>query len=173
MGLTVRGKGTGTLILGQATGAITLLVNPTVSASQTLAVTTADLLTVGAVIVPQYVYINVPITLHASKVYYHLHTFRDAMKLVDGDWVGDVAQAITGTIVKAASTTAPDAGTTPCITAGTLNLNTTASTIQNIIASFTATVADRTFAVGTRCALVVSGALTSGSGMLSLKFQRV
>ncbi len=147
--------------------------NLTIATAKTLAVTDADALTVGALKVPQHVWMNMPITLHASKVYYHIHTFRHAMKLVDGDWVGDVAQAITGTIVKASSTTAPSASTTPCTTADQINLNTTASTIQNIIASFTVTVADRTFAVGDRCAFVTNAALTSGSGMLSLKFQYV
>lgn len=112
------------------------------------------------------------IPAHASKTIYNLFIANGA------DWevlgikvVPDVAQGgtLTGTFVKAASTTAPAAATTP-LHSGTANFNGTAHTVQSL--TLTETAADLLIDDGQRIGLVLSAALSTGSARVSILLGR-
>lgn len=139
-----------------------------------LALGTADTLTVGGVIVPQYMpLVNETISLHASKVTFNLFVAREAVEVVNIDYVPDIAQggALTATVVKCTGTATPASATTPMHTANGINLNATAHTVQPITLSVTT--ADLRLAVGERIGLVLSGAMTVGSGHISIRGKRI
>lgn len=171
IGLTVAGKGSGTLTLGQATGAISLLVNPTVAASQTLAVTTADNLTVGGIIVPQHIEVAMQIPKIAADTVYNAFIALRGYTVTGVSYVPTIAQggAMTVTPVKATSTSAPSAGTTPLLTAA-FDGNATAHTVQN--GTLTATGADLILAAGDRLGVVLSTASTVGQGLIVFSLKR-
>ncbi len=142
--------------------------------SSTVAVSTADALTVGGIIVPQGMpLVNETISLHASKVTFNLFVAREAVEITHIDYVPDIAQggALTSTVVKCTGTATPASATTPMHTANAINLNGTAHTVQPITLS--ATVADLRLAAGERIGLVHSGAMTVGSGHLSIRGKRI
>jgi len=106
---------------------------------------------------------------HASKTVYNLFTADQIYTVKSIRYVPDVVQgsALTATAVKATSTATPASGTTPLHTANGINCNATAHTVQSI--TLTTTTADLTLAAGDRIGLVLSGALSTGSGCLSIR----
>lgn len=111
-----------------------------------------------------------PVTLHASKVIHNVFVARQGYIVTAIDWVSDIAQAVTGTVVKATGTATPAIGTTPMHTANTLSCNTTAHTVQSI--ALTATAANLALVAGDRIALVLNTALTTGSGVLVIRMTK-
>lgn len=118
------------------------------------------------------VVITVPISLHASKVTYNLFVARRGYTITSIDYTPDTAQggALTATVVKAITTAAPASGTTPMHIAAAINLNGTANTVQPI--TVTTTAADLVLASGNRIGLVLSGAMTTGSGIVTIRMSR-
>jgi len=114
--------------------------------------------------------INIPISLHASKT---IHTLLVALRnctIKSIRYTPDVAQggALTACVCKATGTATPATGTTPMQSSVTgINLNGAAHTVQTI--ALTATTADLALVAGQRAALVLSGAMTVGSGLLTLR----
>lgn len=111
-----------------------------------------------------------PVTLHASKVIHNIFYAKRAYTVTSITWVGDIAQAITGTVVKATGTATPASATTPMHTAAGVVCNTTAHT--PLVITPTATAADLVLAAGDRIALVLGAALTTGSGLLVIRMTR-
>ena len=144
-----------------------------IASTTSLSVTTADLLTVGGIIVPPYEEITIPISLHASKVTYNLFVAREAWQVINIDYTPDIAQggALTATVVKAVTTATPASATTPMHTANGIDLNGTAHTVQPITLS--STTADLQLATGNRIGLVLSGAMTVGSGNVTIRMKRI
>lgn len=116
--------------------------------------------------------ISVPVNLHASKLIHNLVTLRASYTVQSVDYVPDTAQgsALTATVVKATGTAAPAAGTTPLHAAGGINLNGAAHTVQSM--TLTATAADLALVAGERIGIVLSGAMTTGSGNVSIRLRR-
>lgn len=106
---------------------------------------------------------------HASKTVYNLFTADQAYTVKSIRFTPDVVQggALTATAVKATGTATPASGTTPLHAAAGINLNATAHTVQSI--TLTATTADLSLAAGDRIGLVLSAALSTGSGCLSIR----
>jgi hypothetical protein len=119
------------------------------------------------------VQVSYPIALHASKVIFNLLTAREALQVLSIDYTPDIAQggALTATVVKATGTNTPASATTPMHTAAAINLNGTAHTVQSITLS--ATGADLILAAGDRIGFVESGAMTTGSGNVSIRMKRL
>lgn len=117
--------------------------------------------------------ISVSVPLHATKTVFNLFTAREALRVLSIDYVPDIAQggALTATVVKATGTDTPASGTTPMHAAAAINLNGTAHTVQSI--ALTATVADLTLAAGERIGFVESGAMTVGSGVVTIRAKRL
>lgn len=166
---------TGNVALGNnaAADTLTITADTTVATGGAVAITDADVLTVGGVIVPQEMVLSIPIGLHATKTEYNLFVARDAWQVVHMDYTPDIAQggALTATIVKAVGTATPANGTTPMHTANAIDLNGTAHTVQPI--TNTATGADLVLAAGNRIGLDLSGAMTVGSGLVTIHMKRV
>jgi len=114
--------------------------------------------------------VTVPISLHASKTVYNVFYAKRGYTVTSIDWVSDIAQAITGTVVKASGTATPASGTTPMHTAAAVVINTTAHTVLAI--TLTATTANLVLAAGDRIGFVLSGALTTGSGTLIIRMKK-
>jgi hypothetical protein len=152
------------------TGGTNLL---TLAASDTLAITTADLLTVGGVIVPQFGYIAARVGPHASVTEYDLFVAPRALQVTRIDVVPSTLQggALTATIVKAVGTDTPVKTTTPMHTADAINLNTGAYTVQNI--TLTVTTADLQLAAGNRISIDYSAALTAGHAAVTISFKYI
>lgn len=155
------------------TPAATFAAGATVSASQTLAVTTADKATVGGVILPQEIEITGVIMPHASLTEYNLFTATLAYQVTAIRIVPNLAQggALTATICKVASTSTPVKTTTPMHTADAIDLNATAHTVQTI--TLTVTTADLQLAAGNRIGIDLSAALTTGSATWSIRMKRI
>lgn len=113
------------------------------------------------------------IPLHASKTLYNIFTAREALQVLSIDYTPDTAQggALTATVVKAVSTTAPASGTTPMCSAGAIDLNGTAHTVQSI--TLTSTADDLVLAAGNRIGFVESAAMTTGSGNVTIRMKRL
>ena len=113
------------------------------------------------------------IPLHASKVIYNILVARRGYQITSIDYTPDTAQggALTATVVKAVGTATPASATTPMHTAAGINLNGTAHTVYPITLS--ATVANLQLAAGNRMAIVLSGAMTTGSGNLSIRMKKI
>lgn len=118
------------------------------------------------------VVITVPIMPHASKTVYNIFVARRGYTITSIDWTPDVAQgsALTATVVKAIGTATPASATTPMHSAGSINCNGTAHTVQSI--TLTGTAADLVLAAGNRIGFVLSGALSTGSGVLTIRMSR-
>ena len=110
------------------------------------------------------------VDLHASKTYYNVFYAKRGYTVTSIDWVSDIAQAITGTVVKATGTAVPAVGTTPMHTANGVLINTTASTVLPI--TLTGTSANLVLAAGDRIGFVLNAALTTGSGLLTIRMTR-
>lgn len=140
----------------------------TLATGDTLAVTSADKLTLGGVIVPAIMYWNFQIKPFATVTEYDLAVIKRAIQVVSIDVVPSTLQggALTATIVKASGTSAPANGTTPLHTANSINLNTGAYTNQSV--TLTATTADLIFAAGDRLGIDFSAAYTAGHAALTV-----
>lgn len=117
--------------------------------------------------------ITIPINLHASKTIHNLFVARQGYRVTSIDYTPDVVQgsAVTATVVKAIGTATPASGTTPMHAAGTINTNATVHTVQSM--TLTGTAADLVLAAGNRIALVLSGAMTAGSGNVTIRMTKV
>lgn len=134
----------------------------------------ADTVTSGGVIIPNGVpLVELNVGLHASKVIYNAFVARDAWQVTHIDYTPDIAagSALTATAVKATGTATPASATTPLHIAGAINLNASAHTVQPITLSVTT--ADLQLAAGDRIGLVLSGAMGTGSGLLSIRGKRI
>lgn len=118
------------------------------------------------------VVITVPVSLHASKVIHNLFVARRGYTVTSIDYTPDIAQggALTATVVKAIGTATPASATTPMHIAAAINLNAAAHTVQPI--TVTTTAADLVLAAGNRIGLVLSGAMTVGSGTVTIRMTR-
>lgn len=139
----------------------------TFSAAQTfgstVAVSTADALTNGGVIVPTVEPVRFTIMPHATQTTYTIFNNRAVGWTVVGiTVVPDLAQggALTATLVKATVNAAPASGTTPLHTANAIDCNATANTSQVI--TLTATGADLVLAATDKIGIVFNAALTTG-----------
>ena len=112
------------------------------------------------------------IPTHASRTVYNVFTATRGFTVVGAYYVPDVAQgsAVTATVVKATGTATPASGTTPITTAGNVNMNGTAHTVQTLTLS--STPADLVLAATNRIGVVLSGALSTGAGHLTLRLKR-
>lgn len=144
-----------------------------IASTTSLSVTTADLLTVGTVIIAQNSVITIPISLHATKVIYNLFVAREAWQVVNLEYTPDIAQggALTATLVKAIGSATPASATTPLHAAAGIDLNAAAHAVQPLTLS--ATTADLQLAAGNRIGLVLSGAMTVGSGTVTVRMKRI
>lgn len=111
------------------------------------------------------------LSLHASKVTYNLLVAPWSLRVLSINWVSDIAQAVTGTVVKATSTTIPASATTPMHTADAIVINTTAHTVLPI--TLTSTVADLALVAGQRIGFVLNSAMTTGSGTVVIEYERI
>ena len=116
--------------------------------------------------------ITVPILPHATLTEQNLFVARESLEVISIDVVPDLVQggALTGTICKATSTTAPANGTTPMHTANDINFNATAHTVQPI--TLTVTAADLRLVAGDRIGLDLSAALTTGRAVATIRLRR-
>lgn len=156
-------------------GTVTQSGGLTIPASQTLAVTTANKLTVGGVIVPQHFYItfNVPAGAAAAD-YDGVIPVPDAAEIVSvterHQTAGSDGGAVTVMVKKVPSGTAKASGT-DTLSAG-ISLKGTADT--NAAGSLHATAANYQFAAGDGVALVTTGTLTAVDGVsVTVKFKRI
>lgn len=118
------------------------------------------------------VLLSVPIPAHASKTVYNLFAADQAYIVQSIRYTPDVAQgaALTACVVKAVGTATPAVGTTPMQSSTTgINCNGTAHTVQSI--TLTSTAADLALASGNRIGLVLSGALSTGSGVVTIRMR--
>lgn len=115
--------------------------------------------------------VTFPVGLHASKTVYNVFVAKRGYTITSISYVPDIAAgtALTATVVKASGTATPAAGTTPMHTAGGVNLNATAHTVQTITLG---TAANLVLASGDRIGLVLSGAMSTGSGLLVVRMTR-
>lgn len=110
---------------------------------------------------------------HASRTVYNIFTARRGYTVTSIDYVPDVAQggALTACVCKVSGTAAPSSGTTKMQSSSTgINLNGTANTVQSI--TLTATAADLVLAAGNRIGIQLSGALDTGSGLLTIRMTK-
>lgn len=147
--------------------------NVTIAATKTLAVTTADKLTVGGKIVPQTFFITRSIFDGATAAAFDgVIPIPVACKIVSvtGRWQTASGAAETLMVKKVPSGTAKASGT-DCLAAG-MALDATADT--NVAGTLHATAANYTFAAGDGLGFVVSGTPTSLDGAgFTVEFQRV
>jgi hypothetical protein len=138
-----------------------------------LAVSTADGLTVNGVIVPTLQALSFSIQPLATITEADLFIAPFAMQVTKIDVVPSTLQggAMTATICKATSTSAPAKTTTPMHTADAINLNTGAYTVQPI--TLTATAADLVLAAGDRIGYDLSGAASTAHWAVTITYKRV
>lgn len=141
----------------------------TVGANKTLAVTTADLLTVGGVIVPQEIEVSFHAQAAADMVDRTFFVANQAYQVTKVRFVGAVAEATAATLyaqlVKDTGTDAPGAGT-DLLTNNTNNgfdCKATANTVQT--GTLTATTASLQLAAGDRLSIDFSAAATELVGV--------
>jgi len=117
--------------------------------------------------------ISFPVGLHATKVLYNMYVASVPVRVVSLKYTPDIVQggALTATIVKATGTATPASATTPMHTAGAIDLNATAHTVQPLTLS--STVADLALVAGERIGFVESGAMTVGSGTVTISVERI
>ena len=108
----------------------------------------------------------------ASNTVYNVFIAKRGYTVVSVDYVPNVAQGatLTATVVKVVTTATPAAATTPISSSGGVNLNGTAHTVQNV--TLTSTSADLVLANGNRIGVVLSGALSTGSGLLVINLKK-
>ena len=140
--------------------------------SETLAVVTADYLTVGGVIVPQEMVIVWPIS--ASSVDESIFIASDSWQITHIEEVHTVAgndgSAVNVTVTNCDGTDAPSAGNN--MLQAVIDLKGTANTMQT--GTLTATTADLQLADGDRLALDYSGTLTTlAGGSITIHMKRI
>ncbi len=146
----------------------------TIDTGDTLAVTTADKLTVGSVIVPQEMVINIPIS--TSDIDRSIFIADDAWQITKIEEAHTVAQNTaypnTGSvsITKCTGTTAPGSGT--AMYNATSYLNGSANTV--VTPTLTGNTPDLTLADGNRLALNFNGTMTTfAGGVVTIHMKRV
>jgi hypothetical protein len=156
------------------TGAVTLNGATTVATTKTLAVTDADALTVGGVIVPQEMVINWPIS--ASSVDENIFIADDAWRVTKIEEVHAVAGSegapnlFNATVVKISGVTAPGSGL-PMHNA-TITLSATANTV--ITPTLSTIAANSTLADGDKIGVNYQGTGTSlAGGVITIHMKRV
>lgn len=156
------------------TGAVTVNGNATVATSKTLAITDADKLTVGSVIVPQEMVLTIPID--PSEVDQSVFIADDAWEITKIEEVHTVAQDTaypnTGnlSIMKCTGTEAPNAGDPMHNT--TMWLNSTVNTV--VTPTLSGISANLTLADGNRIAFDFNGTTsTLAGGVVTLHMKRV
>lgn len=144
----------------------------TLAALKTLAITTADKLTVGGKIVPQVLELGFTLPPLATITEFDLWVAPAAYKVTAIKMVPSTLQggALTGTVVKATSTNTPVKTTTPMHAADGLDFNAGAYTVQT--PTLTLTAADLVLAAGDRIGLDLSAAKTAGHAALGITLQR-
>lgn len=159
-------SGTGTVTTG--TGAVTLAGDSTVSTNKALAVTTADKLTVGGVIIPQEM--AVPFSYDANSVDIGIFSAKGAWNITAVELVprvaGNDAGAVNVTIKVCDSGEAPSSG--EAALSAVLNLKGTADTTQS------GTLGSNVACTATQfIALDFNGTLTNAVGMGTVWLKRV
>lgn len=156
------------------TGAVSLAGDSTVASNKALAVTTADKLTVGGVIVPQEMVITVPIG--TSAVDQTVFIADDAWQITKIEEVHTVAQNTafpnTGSlsVMKCTGTQAPGSGTAFHNT--TMYLNSTVETV--VTPTLTGATGDLNLADGNRIALNFNGTMTTfAGGCVTIHLKRI
>jgi len=116
--------------------------------------------------------ITYDIQTHASRTVYNVFVANRGYTVTSVDYIPDVAQggALTATVVKAIAVATPASATTPITTAAAVNLNGAAHTVQ--AATLTGTAADLVLAAGNRIGVVLSGAMTTGTGTLVINLRK-
>lgn len=141
----------------------------TIASAKTLAVTTADKLTVGGVIIPQTLYVTVP--LFVTDVTKAILVAPEALQVTAIKAVyGVVSASGTLTVEKLTGTTAPGGGT--AMLQSTLDLTTTANTV--LTGTLTATTSVLQLAAGNRIGIILGGVLTGLIGAnITISLQRI
>ena len=165
--ITIGPSGTNPAVITHSADTLTL------ASGDTLAVTTADKLTVGGVIVPATLYENFRVGPHATVTEYDLMIAHRALQVTGIQVVPSTLQggALTATVVKATGTATPVKTTTPMHTADAIDLNAGAYTLQTI--TLTATGADLILAAGERISIDYSAALTAGHAIITIAYKYV
>lgn len=159
-------------------GAIAANGNLTVATSKTLAVTTADLLTVGGIIVPQHLEVSAHVGAAALMVDQSFFLATRAYQVVAASFVHAVAETTAANlrvqVVKDTSTDAPGAGTdllTNNTNAG-FDGKATANTVQT--GTLTATGASLQLAAGNRLSLDFEAGATELVGVtITVSLKRI
>lgn len=141
----------------------------TIASSKALAVTTADKLTVGGVIIGVNHYISIPLFVtDVSKTVFVAPEALQVTAIRVAYGVVSLSGALT--VEKLTSTTAPGSGT--AMLTGTLDLTTTANTVLS--GALTGTTSTLQLAAGNRIGVVLSGTLTGLIGAnLTISLQRI
>lgn len=155
-------------------GAIAMSGSPTVATGKTLAVVDADKLTVGSVIVPQEMVINVPIT--TSEPDQTIFIADDAWQITKIEEVHATAQNTafpntgSATIMKCTGTQAAASGSVMHNTS--MYLNNTVETVQT--PTLNAATGALALADGNRLALNINGTMTTfANGVITIHMKRV
>ena len=159
-------SGTGTVTTG--TGAIALNGDTTLATAKTLAVTDADALTVGGVIVPQETVVTA--YLDASTVDGNIFIADDAWVVTSIEAAWTVAST-SGTLMvdKCTGTDAPGAGSD--MLTGTIDMSGTANTVT--AGTLHGTAANYTLADGDRIAIDIGGTMTNlAGGVVTIHMKR-
>jgi len=165
---TLGAAGTATLNALVVNTTSTFNGGPTVASGQILAVTTADKLTVGGIVVPQ----EIPITFHysATSVDTHIFTATGAYQItairLNPRVVGGDAGAVTASIMVCDDTEAPSAGV--AAQSAAFDLKGAADTIQSATLSANVTVG----AVDS-ISVDFTGVLTGAEGEMTIMVKRV
>lgn len=155
-------------------GAQTLSAGATVATGQTLAVTSADKLTVGGLIVPQELEFSQVIL--AATANQHVFVAPWTLQITGIQEIHSVVGGSGATVAirKITDTSAPNASagaTVKELMTGALSLTSTANTVQSGTLSATAT--DLQFAIGDHIAINFAGTLTGLVGVVTIKYKRI
>lgn len=163
--ITIGPAATNPVVLTQSADTLTL------ATGDTLAVTDADKLTVGGLIVPATQYESFTIRPHATITEYDLMIAHRALTVTAIKFVPSTLQggALTATVVKATGTATPVKTTTPMIAADAIDCNVNAYTV--VTPALTATGADLSLVAGERIGIDFSAALTAGLGTLTIAYK--
>lgn len=150
------------------------LMGMTVASGKTLAVTTADKLTVGDIIVPQELEIPIPLTTHASVSTRALFYATKGWTVTGITYEPSVAEgtgSVVCTVCKVTGNNVAVAATTPMCTAFAV----TGTAGTPVTATLTGTAADLALVATNKIGCIFSGGdslLDTGSGILTIKMKR-